>query len=313
MKPAYMPFTAITGETIRRISNLVRPFILLQPVSGNEPDAVKQGGAAGDIEVLAPVQGDESMIREAVKKFRAWGAAHQGHMDAFKAMSGEGGHDEAFAAEIRSDILRGEPRRDPSDPMAAARLFLALAQEFDVQQEDLQAELKNSEFKQKKMFSELKGEETASLPLADRYMPNDPGHYLTARRILSWLRLLTAESDPPLVWLTDSRGVYEYMREHVPQAWQILASLPLPNDGSARDALHDYCTQIAESRQPDAVPFPESPVSADKDRESALSVLSLPFAKPEALLERLLSGKSPDTSETQPEGRMILLLLGAKG
>lgn len=310
MKPAYMPFSVITGETIKRISTLGRPFILLQPVSGDAPDVVKKAEAAGDIEVCAPVQGDEAMIREAVNKFNVWGAAHQGHMDAFKAMSGEGDHDEAFAAEIRSDILRGEPRRDPSDPMAAARLFLALAREFDMQQMDLQKELESSEFKQKKMFSELKGEEAATLMRADRYMPEDPGHYLTAKRILSWLRLLSAQSDPPRVWVTDSRAVYEYMREHVPQAKQIRSLIPLPGDASARDALQAYCTEIVESREPEGVPFPETLAAGITDRQAAVSILSLPFAEPEALLECLLSGKPPGSG---PEGQTILFLFEGKG
>ncbi len=312
MKPAYMPFTAITGETLNRIRTLVRPFILLQPVSGNEADAVKQGEAAGDIDVRAPVKGDESMIRDAVKKFRAWGVAHQGHMDAFKAMSGEGGDDEAFAAEIRSDILRGEPRRDPSDPIAAARLFLALAQEFDLQQSDLQAELKTSEWKQRRMFSELKGETADSLPLGDRYVPDDPGHYLTAKRIFSWLRLLTQEPDPPRIWFTDSPAVFEYMREHVSQARQVRPLTPLIADVSARDALHAYCTEIAESRKPEAVPFPEPLADGDQDREAAVSVLSLPFSEPDALLECLLSGKTPGSAGSGTEGQTILLLLEVK-
>jgi len=312
MKPAYTPFTYIAEATIKRIHHHVGPFILMQPVSGNEPLPVKQGRAAGNIEVQAPVQGDEPRILDAVRRFRTWGTAHQGHMGAFKAMSGEGQYEEAFAAEIRSDILRGEPRKDPSDPIAAARLFLALAQEFDMQQTELDTELEASEWQQKEMFSELKGDSETRLPLADRYSPEDPGQYHSAKRIISWLRLLKEEAEPSRVWITDSRAVFEYMLEHLPGAGEIQVLDSLAGTGSARDPLLSYLAELSESRQPDSVNLPEPLAVLEPGGRDVLTIAALPFETPAAVLEQLLSRHSSPGRE-KPDKHLVLLLLEAKG
>ncbi|MFW5901696.1 MAG: hypothetical protein ACOCTS_01520 [Thermodesulfobacteriota bacterium] len=319
-----MPFTYASLSMIERLHQWAGPFTMLAPVSGRLPEPVRQAAADGRIDVRAPVAADDEQITASVEKFKIWGAAHEGHMDAFKTMA-EHYDSEAFTAELRTDILRGRARADAADPMFNARLFLALAQEYDMQQAELQTELQAAEASRRQMLAALKGDAQTRAHGAASGAPSDPGHYLTDRRICSWLRLLTAESDFSRIWLTSSPAVFDYMLEFLPGAEQAAHFCLLPKTETSAAELNSYLSALADGR------FPDAPASvSDQGAESGQgecdpAAAVLPFSSPAALLAHLLSDHEPvhalqaealeisGSSVSEGGGRIVLAFLGEGG
>ncbi len=310
MKPVYTPFTYVSERLIRRIYASMGPFLLLQPVSGNEPPPVKQAAVSGQIDVRAPVRGGEAEILEATEKFRSWGIAHEGHLDVFKTMA-ENYDDEAFAAEIRSNILRGGPRVESGDPMTTARLFLALAQEFDMQQAELNTELQAAEVSRRKMFAELKGAGDNRHVFFGSEAGADPGHYLTARRITCWLRLLTAEPQPSRIWVTTSRAVFDFVLEFIPGARLFDPVFPLPETEAFKCDVIAYLSALIDANTPEAIDVPYAEDQADRQAMRPLAVAHLPVASPAAVLDLLLSESAGHWSLSEPEAGIVLVFLDA--
>ncbi len=303
MKPAYMPFTYASEQMIQRLHAVFGRFVMLAPVSGNEPAPVRQELGSGRLELHSPVTGREQQILETVQNCRAWGQAHEGHMDAFRAFGDEEFSSEQFAAEIRSDILRGGSREEPADPEAAARVFLALAQEFDRQQAELETELLASQKRQKELFADLKDDEDPRLPLTEQVVPEDPGAYLTQHRILSWLRLAAAEKEPSRLWITGSQAVFSHIREFLPDCRIVCESMPVAAAETGGETLASLLADLSVSAGRDLSGLPQ-PQGGGK---AFLTAAVLPFSLPAALLEYLLS-KAPENAPEQGHGQERLVL-----
>lgn len=324
MKPAYMPFTHASVSTIQCIHQLLGPFMMLAPVSGNAPEPVRQAAEEGRIDLRAPVSADDEQITASVEKFKTWGAAHEGHMDAFKTMA-EHYDSEAFTAELRTDILRGQARADTVDPMFNARLFLALAQEYDMQQAQLQTELQAAETSRRQMLAALKGDAEGRDPDSASGIQADPGHYLTDRRICSWLRLLTAEPDPTRIWLTSSPAVFDYIMEFLPEARQVAHMSSLPKTEVFKEALITCLSGLAEGQLPEAPALGPDQTKESGQGACVLTVAVLPFSAPEKLLAHLLSDKeagipphaqgkeTAGQSGKKEDGRIVLAVLEERG
>ena len=312
LKPVYFPFTYISGDLIALINQDVGPFGVYQPLAEQTPVPLMTAVQAGHVDVRIPVRGEEAQILEAARRSQDWGMAHQGHMDAFKVPAGRDFYNETFAAEIRSEILGTKTGQTDPAPVYTARLFLYLAQAFDMQQIALHEELTASDLNRKQMFSDLKGDAETRLPASEKHMPEDLGDYQTRNRITSWLRLAGAEADPPSVLLTTSRAVFDHIIEFVPEA-EITKTYDLNrSDDAFKQALHNYWRELTDSQSPDAV---APPAAADSPAEAAqrqLTVALLPANSPAELLAKLLEEDNEPPSDSEKAGPMVLNLLSDK-
>jgi hypothetical protein len=231
-------------------------------------------------------------------------------MDAYKAASEAGFYNETFAAEIRSDILRGDSRKAEADPVAAARLLLCLAQEFDREQTELDLRMKASEARQKKMFDELKGEEQTELSFSERRAEVEPGVRLTENRVLSWLRLAAASPVSPMVLLTCSRSVFDYLMEFAPEA-KVVFTHPVPpgEDETFRDAMIRFFSDASRSERPvEHCPKPMLEPETGRNPRT-LTIASLSCSSAESLLQALLSGEPDDKGDIRASRNILLGLL----
>ena len=312
LKPVYFPFTYVSGDLIALINQYAGAFGVYQPLAEQTPVPLITAAQAGHVDVRSPVRGEEAQILEAARRSQDWGMAHQGHMDAFKGPAGRDFYNETFAAEIRSEILGTKTGQTDPAPLYTARLFLCLAQEFDMQQSALHEELTASDLNRKQMFSDLKGDAETRLPVSEKQMPEDLGDYQTRNRITSWLRLAGAEADPPSVLLTTSRAVFDHIIEFVPAA-EITKTYDLNRpDDAFKQALHNYWQELTDSQSPDAV---APPAAADSPAEAAqrqLTVAVLPANSPAELLAKLHEADDEPPSDSEKDGPMVLNLLSDK-
>lgn len=312
VKPVYFPFTYASGDLIAQINQYVGPFIVYQPILDQTPTPVVEAAQAGRVEFRAPARGDEAQLLEAARRSRNWGLAHQGHMDAFKVPAGQNFYNETFAAEIRSEILGTKtPQADP-EPVYTARLFLLLAQEFDMQQGALHEDLTASDRIRNQMFSDLKGDTEARLPASEKHVPEDLGKYQTRSRITSWLRLAHADADPASVLLTTSRAVFEHILEFVPGAQTAQAFDLGPPDDAFKQALPGYWQKLTQSQLSGEVVAPAAAGVSAEAVQMQLSVAVLPASSPAKLLEKLFEPDQPSPGDFEKTGRMVLNLLSDK-
>ena len=312
VKPVYFPFTYVSGDRIALINHYLGPFIIFQPLADQAPTPVVEAAQAGQAEARVPVQGDEAQILEAARRSQNWGMAHQGHMEAFRVPTGGDFYNETFAAEIRSEILGTKTRQTEPDPIYTARLFLYLAQAFDMQQSALHEELTTSDFNRKQMFSDLKGDTETRLPASEKHSPEDSGEYQTRNRIISWLRLASAEAAPPSALLTTSRAVFDYMLEFVPAA-EIAQTFDLEApDEAFKEALPNYWRDLADGQSSEAIPPPAAGALTSAAAQMQLTVAVLPADSPADLLAKIFEADQKTPADAEKAGRMVLNLLSNK-
>lgn len=311
MKPLYFPFTYTCGDMINLINQYLGSFIIYQPVAGHEPGPVEQAASAGKIDVRVPVKGDEEKIMEAVARSKNWGLVHQGHMDAFKAMSGQEFYNETFVAEIRTEIAGQKSPQPEAEPMLMARLFLYLAQEFDMKQTELDTDLKASELNREKMLSELRGDTDSRRPTDEHHVFEDLGEYQTANRILSWLRLSAAEKETAPVFITTSRAVFEHLLEFVPGSDVVQIFDAVPADPTFQAAFQNYSAELIKASHPADVVPPSLASFMPAEAAMMLTVAVLPVKSPADLLDRLLSENSDTSASSASNGHMVVSLLEA--
>ena len=312
MKPLYFPFTYVSPDMADRISQHIGPFVVYQPVAGHDPSLEKTFGPGGDIEVRAPVQGDEAQLIEAARRYKSWGMARQGNLEAFKASSGQSFYNETFVAEIRSEIKGENAGPYEPDPLFSARLFLSLAQEFDAQLADLDADLAASDQRRKRLFADLKGDADTRLPLSEKHVTQDVGAYQTESRILSWLRLAAEDRAAAPVLITTSRAVFDHVIEFIPQSIVLQTFDPVPAEASFQSDLCRYWAELAESRQATEVLPPAPAADLTKDAGMRLTVAVVPVNTPADCLDLFVAEDSEMPLEFSQKGQMVVNFLESK-
>ena len=119
---------------------------------------------SGLIDIRIPVFGDENKLEAILKDFRIWANLHrQGTLDFLKAWSGKiPFFDETLVSQIRADISKRsgiDQAPKESDDIFSARLFLHIAQEFDLHNIGLNQDLRSIETMEQDLFKSLHGED----------------------------------------------------------------------------------------------------------------------------------------------------------
>jgi hypothetical protein len=184
-----------------------------------------------------------------------------------------------------------------------------LAQEFDTQLTELDADLAASDKHRKRLFADLKGDAEARLPGFEKQVPEDLGDYQTANRVLSWLRLAAADEKAGSVLITTSRSVFDYFIEFIPRAVELQTIAPLPADEAFCAELRRYWTDMAKSGQPGAVGPPVASTDSAPDAGIRLTVAVLPAETLEDVVGQLISDNFSVPENLVPGGHIVLNLL----
>ncbi|MCF8094724.1 MAG: hypothetical protein K9J79_05115 [Desulfobacteraceae bacterium] len=253
---AFFPFTFISGHTARACSARFGPVVLYQPAKGAVPEAMTALEKQGEIILRYPVTGDDRRLAHLAREFQDWGGMHEKSSAAVKKFAENGFYNQEFAPEISTEILKGprEPDQDPG-PVFNARLFLLLAQEYDRQTAELEAELSLTDNAARDLFSGIKGgmedhpgfspgfDESARAP--------DPGGYMTEPRLRAWHYLMAADPEPASLLVTSSPAVIGAMQERF-ETMSALERLPedielySPKQGEPEDG---YAVKIYKIRE----------------------------------------------------------------
>lgn len=289
-KAVLFPFTYISPEIARAIYRRLGCLVVYQPVSGQTPPEMNRLSEEGIIEIRYPVLGGEDRLMDTCRAYRRWGDIHQGNTAALKQGMQSWSASEMRPSAIRSEILSGargeQEQRD--DPLSAARLFLQMAQIYDMQQAELFMDLESSDRSEALLFEELTGGDAGDIfPAAKRLVPDrntdDTGLYLADARMTAWGALARNDTQKPAVYVTHSRAVVDFVADRLGED---CCSLPAngrlqteaadasgPEDGYRLEQY--FFPDVSHAAVSDIFPAPESYPDNDKSISNQIVIVLL--------------------------------------
>lgn len=316
MKPIYFPFTFISEPVLTEISIFFPQTVIYQPSSGKIPEYLKKSADKGLLEIHASFGGDETRFDKLVKEYRDWLERHNGSETTFVKTRIFDGVDmetipmysDSSTSQIKYSIKKGhiETQAQKPDAEFTARLFLLIAQEFDIQQDEFTRDLEHFELMENNLFSNIRGDDEFSETIIDNpdtVISDDLGRYKTGQRLSAWLKIF--EQDPVApdefgsgLFITSSHAVLEHIMELCPENEMILSTGPVPVGSQNPKKIKEFQQALEEnlmrlSKNPlekDLTPFPE--LASTSNNFSCLNVYCFAKKPPRALLKEAV--KQPD-------------------
>lgn len=261
MKPVYFPFTSVSESTLKALSSCFRQMTVYQPSSRKLPQVMREWRENGFLDIR--VSGDDEKLENIIREYRGWAELHKdGGMAFFKTRKDTiPFFDDTSVFEIRASIKKGkagkETEPEKADPLLNARIFLCIAQEFDIQNLELNHDLVSFKKMEQELMSDLRGEASVfETENSKTEIPkDDPGHYMTAERLNAWSRLMTQDTESAGVFLTDSQAVLDILLDKTPQTVKLIHSDALSprEDKKKADELIRHLDVIAENEWPGGV------------------------------------------------------------
>ncbi|MDM8549506.1 hypothetical protein QUF72_05485 [Desulfobacterales bacterium HSG2] len=265
MKPIYFPFTYVSEPVAEALASCFRQTVIYQPSLRKLPEKMQKRVKNGLFDIRTPVRGDEEKLDAIIKDYRNWAEIHQGSEKAFFKTQGNTipFFDETSARQIVTDIRQqatGRQQAEPEtpDPLLNARIFLCMAHEFDMQNRELEDDLASFDEMEQDLMKNLKGESEIRNLKSEIRNSDDPGIYMTAERINSWVHLMGHDPERSGMFVTSSRSVFEDLTDKAPTTEKIFHfdSIPICESGMDekfgfwQDSLTERLQMLAESAWP---------------------------------------------------------------
>lgn len=241
MKPVYFPFTLIEESTALAIKeNFGSACLVYQASEAHVPKSLKKAEENGLIEICTPESADDQRLDAVLREYRQIADLHGiGGLSFLKTRKDEiPFFNDSSRSQIRANILRKSsagnsedeqhrPSEQKTDPLFAARIFLLMAQEFDIEQQDAESRLNDFADMEKDLMKNLTGsdEPESGFIVAGKHemRKDDTAAYMTAERISAWTRLLCLCPPPSAedksFYVTDSRVIVDYVLDRCEDAF----------------------------------------------------------------------------------------------
>lgn len=325
MKPIYFPFTYISESVLEALSAFFKQIIVYQPSSLNIPESMQKQADSNLLEIRIPVKGDENKIDNIVKDYKSWANIHQGSEMAFFKTKPDmiPFFGEFSTSQIKADIKKKERKQQnekKQDSLLNARIFLHIAQEFDLQNWEINKELLLLEEKASDLIDNLKGEDELSFKGNDREKAlkiDYQSEYMTPDRIIAWTHLLQYDRDMSNLFITNSRSVVEHLVEKTPDAKIVLSidSIPLTNSNDEKrekwqNSLNEQLELIFGGSLPASEDIKiKSPFDKDDGKKVSLTLYLVPGESPYKFFTRIAWHKTP-VKEINKEAGFNSTLIG---
>jgi hypothetical protein len=230
MKPIYFPFTYIPESAGKALAACFGQTTVYQISGVKVPDDMQNMLDNSILDVRIPMEINGELLDSIYKDYRVWISTHQGTEIAFlKTMAHKiPFFDKDASSQIRSELkktTRQIPTREKPDSLFNARLFLHMAQEYDLENERLSQDLMDIDAMEADFMKDLKGEDD---DIQARTMAHaaikfkDPGRYMTAERIAAWASVMLKDPQDFGLFITTSRAVIEHIVDNLAEINQII-------------------------------------------------------------------------------------------
>jgi hypothetical protein len=255
MKPTYFPFTYIPKSVGKALSACFRQTAVYQ-ISGTKiPDEMQELSRDGILDIRIPVEVNGEFLDKILKDYRSWINTHQGTETAFLTAMAKKipFFDENASSQIRADLKKTGKQISPQekpDPLFNAKLFLQIAQEFDLQKKGLGRNMMDIEAMEDDFMKNLKWEDDDdhARAVARKVLENDdPGHYMTTERINAWASLMLQDPQASGLFITTSRAVLEHLIDIVPEMEEVIRLDAIPMNVDEDEALSNWQDDLMEA------------------------------------------------------------------
>jgi hypothetical protein len=308
MKPIYFPFTYLPKPAAEALAMFFRRIVVYQPSNLKIPEKMKNGAESGFLDIRIPVTGDETKLDAILKDYINWTNIHKGNNLSFfrpwieKIPFWDG----TSVSQIRAEIKNKQPMKP--DPLFNARIFLHIAQEFDIQKMGISMGLQSVEMMQRDLLKKMKGEEEGSgeekigsgIPATF-----DFGSYMTAERFDAWARLFREDVESSGLFITTSPTAFEYLMEQAPESKMMLHldSIPVKKNSTEKmecwkARLEQYLSMFEKDSWSGLTGDIIGPRADDPgDRTVSLTLYMVPETSPLDFFQRLIMRGLPPGGE----------------
>jgi len=317
MKPIYFPFTYISKPVAEALYACFRKTIVYQPSSKNIPEEIHKLAERGMLDIRIsgkPEKKDEEKLSAILKEYSAWANLHQEssgiHLDFFKARRNKiPFFDDTSTSQIKADIedITGEStaRKEP-DPVFNARLFLSIAQNFDMQNDKIIRDMASFETARMDLIKSLKGEDETSPVVpgyGDEFKTGNLADYdhMIPERIAAWALLMCCDpmqckDEVSGLFVTSSQQAIDYLLEKTPETEIVFSTdaIPIFENQVEKTAkwpkdLMKYLEIVAESSRPlECENFTIVPDDLKCETKISLSLYLVPGALPLEYFSRFI-------------------------
>lgn len=313
MIPVCFPFTFIAEETAEAFYRRFGRIVVYQPITGQAPVSMAGLADRGVIEIRCPAVGDESRLTQLYRAFTDWGAMHGKDAAWLKSLSLKDFYNQAFAVEIRSEILKfGETEaREEPDPILNARLFLQLAQEYDLRESEIVQDIQSADMAAENLFEQLKGEAGAAVGdriAGPRAAGDDAGSHMPETRMAAWSTLARCDAGDPAVFLTHSPAVMDQVAEAFPSLTLLDTREGLP-EADLVTAVGRNAGGNGNSGGSDAISSAFAAMDWSEGDGYALEIYSIADCDPDTFLTILSESDPGGESHCAPGHRTYLFCL----
>jgi len=309
MKPIYFPFTYISGPILDALYAYFGKIAVYGFSEKDVPEKMRKGVENGKLDINMPVKMDEKKLASILKDHKIWANLH--HMDRGGELTNLKTHgkitpfiDDFAMSRIKKDIKeRGaemHPKADQQesvDPFFTAGIFLYLAGEYDMQNDEISGDLISSEKMERKLITDIKGENDElfkEMFQRVKRLSDDTGHFMTSERMAAWTYMMQHDQEMPGFFITSSRSVFEHLIDNATEAEVVsdFSSIPLNKNrieetSNRYGSIADYIDTLLKNAWPISNDNPvDPPLESKSDKKASLVLYIIPGKSPREFFAR---------------------------
>lgn len=329
MLPVYFPFTYVSIPVADALAACFKRVVVYQPQQRSLAAEMQARVDSGRLSVRVNDCGDDTILAAAIKDYRAWADLQQGGRDdglaLLKARAGTTPFfSDVSSSQIIADIKQGlkpENREAVSDSFFAARLFLALAQDFDRQQQAIDIDIDQTEKSVRELMIQLKAEGDPGGAGRLQDAGGRIGHsmdYMLADRLTAWIHLYLSNIEDTALYVTHSAAMVDELLENVPDAREVFRSRIVPASPDQSDMPVQWqktlITHLADVAAGSAAISPlkieNMPTASGAAAGTMLTIFMVPGQAPHDFWSRLVGKSFPLEHLAPPKTRFKNTLIG---
>jgi len=250
MQAILFPLTYVSETVCAALKTCFRRVRIYQPTRRQIPLPLQALSQKGLIDICIPVAGDDNEIEILVKDYRQWAELHQGGVrEHFLRQRGSiPFFDDTATAQIKADIKQTARAPEADDPLLNARVFLQIAQAYDLESEEISRKLIAMNQAERNLFKNITGASDAPDRNALRSQTKtgiDSSDYMMPSRILAWAQLFLKDpkfdqAESATVFVTIHRGALEFLIEQAPTAEPVFKVSSIPVSSRLSEGAADW-------------------------------------------------------------------------
>jgi hypothetical protein len=319
MKPIYFPYTFISSEITEAVAACFDQIIVCQPSGLDMSEQMAESEKRGLLDICVLMKDGEDKIRSIIKDYKQWARVHADGDGIRLAVHGQQKDqiplfNESSILKIKENIQRKISGTDTiqkvQDSFLPARVFLHMAHEFDMQNQDILQGIRKLDKMENDLMQNLQGEEDVfdkDGMTGETYNTNDLIEFMIPERVEAWSGMMLQASEVNEMtglFITSSRSVFAYVVENSPGGEIVIDLENIPIGKDSVKEMQDWREFLLKTIQKYAVsPWPVSkvetigaPFEQGSERRASLSLYIVPGEHPQNFFSRFYSHKRDESN-----------------